>query len=107
MPKLVGGSPSGVPSAVKLLMTLVPLGNVALGNVTLTRRVQVWFGCSGTVQGLVQVTVAGVVPTQPGWQSAAGVAPLKTAPGGSVSVTGPMAVMLSTPLALALAMRNR
>ncbi len=64
-------------------------------------------GVSGTVQGAVQVTVAGVVPTQPGWQSAAGVAPLNTVPGGSVSVTGPIAVRFSAPLVFGTEMRRR
>ena len=59
------------------------------------------------MQGLVQVTVAGVVPTQPGWQSAAGVAPLNTVPGGSVSTTGPTAVRFSEPALPDTAMRRR
>src|SRR5689334_5844079 len=84
-PKVCDGWPRGVASAVKLFVTFVPLGNVALGKTTLTRMSQLPPGLSGTAQGLVQVTVAGVVPTQPGWQSAAGVAPLNTVPGGRVS----------------------
>ena len=65
-PRFCDGWPSGVPSAVKLLVTLVPLVNVALGKVTFTWISQFWPGVRGTEQGLVQVTVAGVVPTQPG-----------------------------------------
>ena len=106
-PRFWDGSPRGVPSAVNVLVTLVPLGKVALGNVTFTKRSQFWFGCRGTEQGLVQVTVAGVVPTQPGWQSAAGVAPLNTVPAGRVSTTGPTAVRLSEPVTLAIEMRSR
>ena len=82
-------------------------GTCALGKVTFTLMSQFWFGWSGSVQGLVQVTVAGVVPTQPGWQSAAGVAPLNTVPGGSVSVTGPIAVRLSAPGLLGTEIRRR
>ncbi len=99
-PRFCDGCPSGVPVAVKLLVTLVPLGKVALGKVTLTWMSQLLPGVTGSEQGLVQVTVAGVVPTQPGWQSAAGEAPLNTVPGGRVSTTGPTAVRFSEPLEL-------
>ena len=53
------------------------------------------------------MTVAGVVPTQPGWQSAAGVAPLNTVPGGSVSTTGPTAVRFRAPGLLGTEIRSR
>ena len=106
-PRFCDGWPSGVPSAVKLLVTLVPLGNVALGKVTFTWMSQLFPAVTGSEQGLVQVTVAGVVLTQPGWQSAAGVAPLNTAPGGSVSTTGPTAVRFSEPGLPETAMRSR
>ncbi len=36
-PRFCAGSPSGVPSAVKLLVTLVPEGKVAEGKTTLSR----------------------------------------------------------------------
>jgi hypothetical protein len=107
-PNVCGGTPRGVAVVEKLLVTFAPDGNVALGNVTFTEMSQLLPGVRGTVQGLVQVTVAGVVPTQPGWQSAAGVAPLNTVPGGKVSVTGPIAVRFNDPLLLlATEVRNR
>ncbi len=62
---------------------------------------------NGTVQGAVQVMVAGVVPSQPGSQSAAGLALVNTTPVGSVSVTGPMAVSSRSPPPLGTAMLSR
>jgi hypothetical protein len=107
VPSDCGGMPSGVPVPVKLLVTLVPLGKVALGKVTFTWMSQLPPGMRGTAQGLVQVTVAGVVPSQPGSQSAAGEALLKTVPVGSVSTMGPMAVRLRAPGLLGTEMRRR
>ena len=58
-PRLCDGLPSGVPSVVKLLVTLAPLVKVALGKVTLTWMSQLLPAVTGSEQGLVQVTVAG------------------------------------------------
>ncbi len=107
VPRLWEASPRGVPVAVKLLVTLVPLVKVALGKTTLTCTSQLPPGPSGTLHGLVQVTVAGVVPSHPGSQSAAGLALVKTVPAGSVSTTGPIAVSSRSPPALPTAMRRR
>ena len=74
------------------VVTVEPLGKVAEGKVTLTKISLFDPGVIGTANGEVKLIVAGVVPTHPGWQSAAGVAPLKTVPGASVTTTGPAAV---------------
>src|ERR1700681_527571 len=107
VPRLCDGWPSGVPVAVKLLVTLVPLVNVALGKVTFTWMSQLPPGITGSEQGLVQVTVAGVVPSHPGSQSAAGLALLNTVPVGSVSVTGSTAVRFRAPGLLGTEIRSR
>jgi hypothetical protein len=106
-PSAAGGCPRAVAVPVKLLVTLVPETNVADGKVTFRVTSQLLPGVSGSAHGLVQVTVAGVVPSQPGSQSAAGDALLKTVPGGRVSVIGPTAVRFSVPSAPELLMRRR
>ncbi len=93
--------------AVKLLVTLVPEVKVALGKVTLTWTSQLPPGAIGTAHGLVQVSDAGVVPSQPGSQSAAGEALLKTVPAGRVSVTGPTLVSSRAPALLGTETRRR
>src|SRR5882724_3365461 len=102
-PRFCAGWPSGVPVAVKLLVTLVPLVKVALGKVTFTWTSQLPPGVIVAPQGLVQVRVAGVVPSQPGSQSAAGLALLNTVPVGRVSTTGPTLERFRAPLLLGTA----
>ncbi len=73
IPKLAGGSPNGVPSAVKSLVTLCPSVNVAEGKITVTLKSKLL--PTLRLNGPDQTKAGATVPIHPGSQSAAGEEP--------------------------------